>query len=86
MNAASGTASPTVGPDGEVFVGVLESPLGSNHYRGWLLHFDAGLTVAKTPAAFGWDDTASIVPSSTIPTARATPAPRCPRASAWRRC
>jgi hypothetical protein len=56
-----GTASPTVGPDGDVYFGVLENPLGSNHYRGWLLHFNSTLTQTKTPGAFGWDDTASIV-------------------------
>src|SRR6185436_6311716 len=38
-----GTASPTVGPDGDVYQGVLEQPLGSNHFRGWLLHFDGAL-------------------------------------------
>ena len=63
----SSTASPTVGPDGDVYVGVLENPFGSNHYRGWLLHFDAGLIQTKTPAAFGWDDTASVVPSTMVP-------------------
>jgi hypothetical protein len=62
-----GTASVTVGPDGDVYLGVLESPLGANHYRGWMLHFDAGLTQTKVPAAFGWDDTASIVPASMVP-------------------
>lgn len=62
-----GTASPTVGPDGDVYFGVIENPLGSNHLRGWLLHFDATLSQTKTPAAFGWDDTASIVPTSAVP-------------------
>ena len=33
------TASPTVGPDGDVYIGVLENPFASNHDRGWLLHF-----------------------------------------------
>ena len=37
-----GTASPTIGPDGKVFFGVLENPFTSN--RGWLLQFDAGLS------------------------------------------
>ncbi len=63
----SSTASPTVGPDGDVYVGVLENPFPSNHARGWLLHFDATLSTEKLPAAFGWDDTASIVPSSMVP-------------------
>jgi hypothetical protein len=62
-----GTASPTVGPDGDVYFGVLENPFLSNHDRGWMLHFNSGLTVSKTPGAFGWDDTPSIVPASAVP-------------------
>lgn len=62
-----GTASPTVGPDGDVYFGVLEVNLGSNHYRGWLLHYDGALTQTKTPGAFGWDDTASVVPAAAVP-------------------
>jgi hypothetical protein len=62
-----GTATPTVGTDGDVYYGVLESPLGQNDYRGWLLHFDGLLTQSKTPGSFGWDDTASLVPSSMVP-------------------
>ena len=62
-----GTASPTVGPDGDVYYGVLEASTGSNHYRGWMLHFDGALAVVKTPGAFGWDDTASVVPSASVP-------------------
>jgi hypothetical protein len=72
--ADDGTASPTVGPDGEVYVGVLETPLGSNNYRGWLLHYDASLATTKLPAAFGWDDTASIVPASMAPSYAGTSA------------
>lgn len=62
-----GTASPTVGPDGDVYFGVLENPFPSNNDRGWLLHFSGDLTQTKTPGAFGWDDTASIVPVSMVP-------------------
>ena len=62
-----GTASPAVGPDGDVYYGVLENPLGTNNERGWLLHFDGLLTKSKTPAAFGWDDTPSLVPSFMAP-------------------
>jgi hypothetical protein len=62
-----GTASPTIGPDGDVYFGVLENPFFSNHVRGWMLHFDAGLGVTELPGAFGWDDTASIVPRSAVP-------------------
>jgi uncharacterized protein (TIGR03437 family) len=62
-----GTASPFIGPDGDVYYGVLENPLGENHYRGWLLHFDSLLSQKKIPGAFGWDDTPSLVPSFMIP-------------------
>jgi hypothetical protein len=61
-----GTSSPTVGPDGEVFFGVLEASFGSHNGRGWLLHFDATLGASGTPGGFGWDDTASVVPASML--------------------
>ena len=61
-----GTASPTVGPDGDIYYGVLETPFASNHDRGWLLHFDSTLSQTKTPGAFGWDDSASVVPASLV--------------------
>jgi len=61
------SASPTVGPDGDVYFGVLENPFPNHNDRGWLLHFNADLSVAKTPGSFGWDDTPSIVPSSAVP-------------------
>lgn len=61
------TASPTVGPDGEVFYGVLEAAFGSHNGRGWLLHFDATLALSRSPGGFGWDDTASIVPRAMVP-------------------
>jgi uncharacterized protein (TIGR03437 family) len=60
------SASPTVGPDGDVYYGVFESACCSNDDRGWLLHFDAALTQKKTPGAFGWDTTASVVPASLV--------------------
>jgi hypothetical protein len=62
-----GTASPTVGPDGDVYFGILENPFPNNHNRGWLLHFSSDLTQRKIPGAFGWDDTASIVPATMEP-------------------
>jgi hypothetical protein len=62
------SSSPTVGPDGDVYYGVLENPCCSeNHHRGFLLHFDSTLSQTKTPGAFGWDTTASVVPASAIP-------------------
>ncbi len=63
----SGTSSPTVAPDGEVYFGVLENPGGSNHSRGWMLHFNSTLTTTLTPGAFGWDDTASVFDSTAVP-------------------
>jgi hypothetical protein len=63
----SSTASPTVGPDGEVYFGVLSARGVVTHSRGWLLQFDAYLNESQPPGAFGWDDTVSIVPSSMVP-------------------
>jgi len=62
------TSSPTVGPDGDVFFGVLESAQSANNSRGWMLHFNATLSQTKTPGAFGWDNTPSIVAASAVPT------------------
>jgi hypothetical protein len=59
-----GTSSPTIGPDGDVYYGVL--PATVNHFRGWMLHFSADLQTTKTPGGFGWDDTPSIVPSAAV--------------------
>ena len=66
------TASPAVGPDGDVYYGVLENPAYSNNDRGWMLHFNSALTQSKIPGAFGWDDTASIVPASMVPSYHGT--------------
>ncbi len=63
---SDGTSAPLVAPDGDVYYGVLENPWYSNHLRGWLLHFNSDLSVAKTPGAFGWDDTPSVVPTRTL--------------------
>jgi hypothetical protein len=62
----NGSASPTIGLDDDVYYGVLESSF-ENHGRGWLLHFDAELLQSKTPGAFGWDATPSIVPRAMVP-------------------
>jgi hypothetical protein len=63
----SSTASPTIGPDGDVYIGVLDFTAGGHNNRGWLLHFDAALSEARTPGSFGWDDTPSIVPATAVP-------------------
>ncbi len=62
-----GTASPMVGPDGDVYFGVFEHSWGSNHYRGWLRHYDKTLTQTKPFGAFGWDHTPSVVKASLVP-------------------
>jgi hypothetical protein len=61
------TSSPMVGPDGDVYIGVLESNPPDHNYRGWLLHFDATLAQSRTPASFGWDNTPSVVPAAMLP-------------------
>jgi WD40 repeat protein len=61
------SATPTVGPDGDVFFGVLGNPLRRHDARGWLLHFDAELRTVETPGSFGWDQTVSVVPSASVP-------------------
>jgi hypothetical protein len=62
-----GTSTPAVGPDGDVYYGVLEQNLGTHNSRGWMLHFNSTLSTTKTPGSFGWDDTPSIVPASIVP-------------------
>jgi hypothetical protein len=66
------SASPMVGPDGDVYYGVLGNPF--NGSRGWMLHFSGNLTQIKTPGAFGWDNTASIVSTSAVPSYTGTSA------------
>jgi len=63
----NGSACPMIAPDGDVYMGVLESALGGNHFRGWMLHFSGNLQTEKIPGAFGWDDTPSVVPASIVP-------------------
>jgi hypothetical protein len=61
------SSSPTIGPDGDVYYGVLENPFPNHNDRGWLLHFSSDLSRTKTPGSFGWDDTPSVVPASAVP-------------------
>ena len=60
------SSSATVGPDGDVYFGVLESDAPGHNFRGWLLHFDGTLAVSKLPGSFGWDISASIVPAGMV--------------------
>lgn len=60
------SATPTVGPDGDVYFGVLEDPFPGHNDRGWLLHFTSDLSQEKIPGSFGWDDTASVVDASLV--------------------
>jgi hypothetical protein len=61
------SASPAVGPDGDVYYGVRENPFLSHDGRGWLLHYSATLTQTKTPGSFGWDNTVSVLPARAVP-------------------
>ena len=61
------TSSPVVGPDGDVYFGVLETTRSAHNSRGWLLHFNGALDQVKIPGSFGWDNTPSIVPVSAVP-------------------
>jgi hypothetical protein len=61
------SASPTIGPDGDVYYGVRDNPFLSHDGRGWLLHYNATLTRAKTPGSFGWDNTPSVLPARAVP-------------------
>ncbi len=59
------TATPLVGPDGDVYFGIMGNPF--NGSRGFMLHFSSDLTVEKAPGGFGWDNTPGIVPASMVP-------------------
>jgi hypothetical protein len=59
------TAAPMVAPDGTVFMGVFADNYDGS--RGLMTHYSANLATEYTPGAFGWDDTASIIPTSMVP-------------------
>ena len=61
------SASPTIGPDGDVYFGVLSNPEQGHNKRGYLLHFDKTLTTLKLCGSFGWDSTASVISTSALP-------------------
>ena len=59
------TASPMVGPDNDIYLGIFGNP--ANGSRGFMLHFSGDLTVEKAPGGFGWDNTVGVVPASMVP-------------------
>jgi len=65
------SASPMIGPDGHVFYGVFGDQWRESH--GWMVQYDANLKATDSrgirwaTGAFGWDDTAVIVPSRIVP-------------------
>ena len=64
------TASPTVAPDNDVYIGLFGDP--ANGSRGFLLRFSGDLTIEKNPGAFGWDYTPAIVPATMVPSYQGT--------------
>ena len=61
------TASPMIGPDGDVYFGVLESPSARTTTAAGCCTSPATLRRSKTPGAFGWDITPSVVPRAMVP-------------------
>jgi len=70
------SASPMIGPDGHVFMGVFGNQWRESH--GWMVQYDGDLNANDASGkrfptgAFGWDDTAVVVPSNIVPAYKGT--------------
>lgn len=62
-----GTSSPTVAPDGDIYFGAFDNPFSYTHLRGYMYRFSSAFVQKDFCGAFGWDDTASIIPRSMVP-------------------
>ncbi len=70
------SASPMIGTDGHVFMGVFGNSWRESH--GWMLQWDSNLKQLDAKGkrfpvgAFGWDDTGSVVPATMVPSYKGT--------------